>query len=292
MTSITTDELEQQSKIYGRNMNLDRQLNNYELQVNAASLSLCKDNISLLSDRKKLFELAKQKVDADGYNYKKKRSRSKAFGTKMQNAESGETEKKKNKTVKEVRDNRIFALREDIASSKETIKLLEQQRNKFVTSENFLQAAEIVDQVKNKRKDIRELELELGKLQKAEARSTKYHKNKIVQKKSSSVQQKLDFQSTQPSISNYCTQQDPNISTDCTQQDPNISNDCTQQDPNISTDCTPQDPNITTDCTQQDPNLNKAKNVESTQPSISTDCTQQGDNNSNDSLMQEDENFC
>lgn len=174
--TLTTKELEEGSKIFGKN-NFDRPLSTYEMQVNSASLALCQDNVSLLANKKKLFELAKQKVNADGFNYKKKKSRSKVFGLKAQNLECG-SEDKKNKVVKEVRDKRITALQEDIASCKETITLLEQQRNKFVTTEKFIQAADIVDQVKNKRKDMRDLELELGKLQKAEARSVKYHKLK------------------------------------------------------------------------------------------------------------------
>lgn len=131
---------------------MNRPLSKYESQVNAAAFTLCKDNISLLSDKKKLFDLAKQKVDSDGYDYKS-----------AQRDECGETAEKKTKVVKEVRDKGIVVIQEDIASCKETIQLLEQQRNKFVTSEKYLQAAEIVEQVKNKRKDMRELELELAK---------------------------------------------------------------------------------------------------------------------------------
>lgn len=77
--SIIKHDLEQQSKIFGKDM--DRNLSEYEKQINAASLLLCQENASLLSYRKRLFELAKQKIDADGYNYKKKTSRSKVFGS-------------------------------------------------------------------------------------------------------------------------------------------------------------------------------------------------------------------
>ena len=80
----------------------------------------------------------------------------------------GRDQEKKVKTVKEVRDRRITALREDIVYCKQTISLLEQQRSKLVTAEKFIQAADIVDQVKNKRKHMKDLELELGKLEKAE----------------------------------------------------------------------------------------------------------------------------
>ena len=237
---------------------MDRPLSKYESQVNAAAFALCKDNISLLSDKKKLFVLAKQKVDSDGYDYKKKRSRSKVYGSSAQRDECGETAEKKTKVVKEVRDKRIVVIQEDIASCKETIKLLEQQRNKFVTSEKYLQAAEIVEQVKNKRKDMRELELELAKLQKAEARSTKYHKTKNLQRKTSSCQQKLVF--------------NRHIQPKSTEPKSTV----------VSIDVV-------------DPTFDQADNLESTKASSSTGCVQQDKTISEESSMLEDnndKNFC
>lgn len=70
------------SQIFGKDV--DRPLSEYEKQINAASLQLCQENASLLSNRKKLFQLSKQKIDADGYNYKKKTLRSKVFGNSVQ----------------------------------------------------------------------------------------------------------------------------------------------------------------------------------------------------------------
>ena len=49
---------------------MDRPLPEYEKHINAASLHLCQENASLLGKRKKLFDLAKQDIDADGYTYK------------------------------------------------------------------------------------------------------------------------------------------------------------------------------------------------------------------------------
>ena len=172
---------------------MNRTLSEYEKQINAASLFLCQENVSLLSNRKKLFEFAKQKIDADGYNYKKKTSRSKVFGS-VQKVTAG-SEVRKVKIMKEIRQKKMDDLREDIESCKQTISLLGQQRSKFVAAEKFIQAADIVEQVKNQRKKSRELELELGKYEKAEARSTKYNKQKhkkLVSVKSQS-QQKLKF---------------------------------------------------------------------------------------------------
>ena len=93
---------------------MDRPLSEYEKQINAASLQLCQENASLLSNRKKLFELSKQKIDADGYNYKKKTSRSKIFGISAQKASGSENQQAK--VMKEIRQRKINELREDIES--------------------------------------------------------------------------------------------------------------------------------------------------------------------------------
>ncbi len=84
--SISNRDLQKESKIFGKDV--DRTLSKYEEKVNAASLFLCQENISLLKNRKKLFELAKQKVDVDGYAYKRKKSRSKVFGASQKITES------------------------------------------------------------------------------------------------------------------------------------------------------------------------------------------------------------
>lgn len=54
---------------------------NYQISVNAAALELCQDDASLLLNRGKLFEEAQKKVNASGYEYVKKSSRSTVYGT-------------------------------------------------------------------------------------------------------------------------------------------------------------------------------------------------------------------
>ena len=56
--------------------------------------------------------------------------------------------------------------------------LLEQQRSKFVSMGKYLQAAEIVQQVSESRKKLRDLQSELANIQKKESCSQKYH-NKL-----------------------------------------------------------------------------------------------------------------
>ena len=76
---VDLTNLEQDSKIYGRNSD-DDQLTEYQKAINKASRELVEENYALVKERGKLFTLARKKVDDEGYNYSKKVSRSTAFG--------------------------------------------------------------------------------------------------------------------------------------------------------------------------------------------------------------------
>lgn len=170
--AVTVDKevLERESRIYGRSEN--RTLSKHEKTINRCALACCEEDVSLLKDRKKLFNLAREKADSEGYSYKKQRSRSKVFGGEKMDKEAA----KRQKLVCDQRQRRTEELVEDMKSATDTIKLLELQRGKFVTGEKYLQAAEVVSQITEWRGKQRKLQAELSKLQKADARSRKYHK--------------------------------------------------------------------------------------------------------------------
>lgn len=172
--AVTVDKevLERESRIYGRSENWT--LSKYEEAINRCALACCEEDVSLLKDRKKLFELAREKADSGGYSYKKQRSRSKVFGDEKMAKEGA----KRQKLLFDQRQRRTEELVEDMTSATDTIKLLELQRSKFVTGEKYLQAAEVVSQITEWRGKQRKLQGELSKLQKADARSMKYHKGK------------------------------------------------------------------------------------------------------------------
>lgn len=150
-----------------------RPLSKYEDTINACALICCEQDATLLKDRNRLFKLAKEKADSKGYQYKKRKSRSKVFG------DGKETKNPKRlKLVTEERQKRQSQLAEDIKSSTDTMKLLELQREKFVNAEKYLQAAEMVTQISECRTKLRGFQAELTKLQKADSRSKKYHKGK------------------------------------------------------------------------------------------------------------------
>ncbi|CAO3614546.1 unnamed protein product [Cunninghamella blakesleeana] len=71
--------------IYGKNTK--RQLTNYEIAINQASVELALQDTSLLIQKGKLFELAKKKLLDEGYTYKRGKSRSK-LSNQMNHAKS------------------------------------------------------------------------------------------------------------------------------------------------------------------------------------------------------------
>lgn len=81
-------DLEKHSKIIGKDV--DRLLSEYEKHINAALLQLCQENASLLGNRKKLFDIAKQKLTQMDTLTKKKTSRSKVFGNSEQKSAASE----------------------------------------------------------------------------------------------------------------------------------------------------------------------------------------------------------
>ncbi len=70
--------LEQESRIFGRSQS--RPLSKYEDTINACALICCEQDATLLKDRNRLFKLAKEKADSEGYQYKKQKSLSKVLG--------------------------------------------------------------------------------------------------------------------------------------------------------------------------------------------------------------------
>ena len=135
-----------------------------------AAYELCLENPSLVNNKGRLMDLARAKVDEEGYPYKKQRSRSKAFG-----AVKDQGNRKHIKLSAEFRKKRIEDLSEDINSINSTMALLEKERYKQHNMNKYAQAANVEEQIASKRKEKRALEEELTKLQEKETRSKRYH---------------------------------------------------------------------------------------------------------------------
>ena len=67
---VDVKKIKELSVIYKKSADLCSQ---YEKAINDASLQLCLDNPLLLQERGKLLSLAREKVHAQGYQYRKKK---------------------------------------------------------------------------------------------------------------------------------------------------------------------------------------------------------------------------
>ncbi|CAB4040898.1 nuclear localization sequence-binding -like, partial [Paramuricea clavata] len=158
LVELSVDKLQERAKIFSCT-----NLTNYQQNVNAAALELCKDDASLLLNKGKLFEEARLKVDASGYQYAKMASRSTVYGTGKQPG------KPKRKYVgAEIRAARVKELTESISSLKETIELLCKQKQQYSNAEKFLQAADVNSSILEKNREKGMLENELKALNKSE----------------------------------------------------------------------------------------------------------------------------
>lgn len=145
------------------------------MEINKAALALCKEDASLLKKRKELFDMAKLKIDREGFQYKRRNSRSKLFGQGAV-SDQKDQETKRIKLSSEVRERRIDEVQSDIATDKDTIVLLQKEQQKCVNMSKFGRAAEINEQISRHRKSMCDNQQILAKLQKLEARSKKYHR--------------------------------------------------------------------------------------------------------------------
>ena len=93
-------------------------LTEYEQAVNAASLQLSKEDPSLLGQRDKLFEKAREQVRNDGFKFKKGHSRSKFAETQHKD----ENTIKKNTSSHE-RKYRLAQIENELDEIKKTIKV-------------------------------------------------------------------------------------------------------------------------------------------------------------------------
>ena len=77
---VDREFLKKDSQIYGACSD-STNLTKYQKSINDAAFQLCLENPSLVKTRGMFLDLARKKVDSEGYTYVKKRSRSKRFGT-------------------------------------------------------------------------------------------------------------------------------------------------------------------------------------------------------------------
>jgi len=151
-------------------------LSTYQSAMNQASQKLCFNDPTLINNRGRLIEQARQLVHDEGFQYKKKNSRSKAFG-KVSNPDSG-SEPKKPKWSQEMRSKRIAEIEEDLQGLDSQMRFLERSREKYSATQQYEHAAEKCKEIASIRERKRKLLAETTQLQKLDVKSKKYQKKK------------------------------------------------------------------------------------------------------------------
>ena len=117
---VDVHELRQKSTIY-KGLQPGNFLYEYRSRLNEAAFNVALENPTLVANKGALLELAKQKVDKDGYNYRKKRSRSSTIAPLPEN------------TVKmrpNIRSRQMKQISEDLEEVKKEVFHLEKSREK------------------------------------------------------------------------------------------------------------------------------------------------------------------
>jgi len=166
---VNVDNLREESKLYGRKDTNDKSLSEWHKKMNEAAFLLCMDNPSLALRRGDLLQKAREKVDSDGFGYKKGKSRSKRFGEA-----SAEINKiKRPKLESEERRDLIEETKISINEQSEKLAMLEREKYKLVNMNQFGAASVILDRISSARKEKGQLSKKLAALEQKEAKSMK-----------------------------------------------------------------------------------------------------------------------
>ena len=146
----------------------------------------------LIKQRGILLDAARKKVNADGYQYAKRSSRSKVFGASMQTSSHSATAKKPRLST-EIRNNRIQECNEDLKNIELQLKFAERAQEKFANVHQYQSAIGALKEIKEMKDKRRDILNELGSLQKKEAKSLSYRRKSSHKKNQESPAQATTF---------------------------------------------------------------------------------------------------
>jgi hypothetical protein len=173
---VDVAELRQKSTIY-KDLHPGDFLYDYRNRLNDASLSVALENPTLVANKGTLLELAKQKVDKDGYNYKKKRSRSSNISSQPDNII---------KMRPDIRSRKMKQIGEDLEEVKKEIFHLDKSREKARNINADERALRLTKEMEPLRQKRRRLEEELELLEEKERKSSKDKERRMRKKKEKS----------------------------------------------------------------------------------------------------------
>ena len=156
-------EVREQAKIFKKET-----LTPYQQAINQAAGDICIKTPALLTQRGKLLEMARLHVDESGYHYKKKRSRSKYYGT------SSEPTVKRPKFSKELRIQRVQEIKEELRTVDKRIDIKKRLLDQKVRERKFVECDKISEEIDQLQGRQRTLVAELRTFEKKEREAQWY----------------------------------------------------------------------------------------------------------------------
>ena len=163
--------LKDRAKIYSLKDPTEK-LYDYHKAINEAAYKIALENPMIVGNKTELNKLAVAKLDIDGYNYRKKKSRSKQL-----NPELGAP--KRTKIQADFRAKRVKEVSEDLMEVEKQVEFCSKQRDRYTNCKEFSSAIAISEKIEGLQQRKRKLQTELTLPQRQEAKSQKYHSKKV-----------------------------------------------------------------------------------------------------------------
>lgn len=155
-------------------------LTKYQVCINQASEQICIENLNLLTNRKLLLEMARKRVCESGYQYKKGKSRSKAFNSEGTSDTEGPSDSapKRKKLGQDARLTRITEIQDKTKDLNDQIGYKQKRREAAINVRNYKECDKLTEEMSELKSQKRKLETELTLLTKKQQKSSWYYKTK------------------------------------------------------------------------------------------------------------------
>ena len=146
----------------------------YHIKVNEASQAICLRKPCMLRRRGELLVQVKQSVHDTGYVYRKGKSRSKSYGSAVDDA----TRPKRVKTSADERISRMKTIKEELSDLQNRVSFKRKRLDAAEVTKNYKLCDQLSEEIADLNKSKRLLEVELDMLQKKEKKSKRYYQRK------------------------------------------------------------------------------------------------------------------
>ena len=155
----------------------------YQQRINEEAGKLALKNPGLLTKRGELLDLARQEVVDQGYNFKKGKSRSKRFSSDVEG--EGAPKPTRRKVSKEIRQQTIVGLREQIADLDKQVSYKEKRRDQAEGSRDYKICDAIMTEINELKAQRRDISVQLKAFESKEKQAAWYLRKKQEKKKAS-----------------------------------------------------------------------------------------------------------